>query len=182
MQQQFQAQQQGQQQQQQQYQPQQQQAQPQFQPQQEEVIEENIYDFGGVHVKSCATIALKKSIERGMVPPNVAMRSPSYESNPSGPSSLENRPPMSTFKQPCPGIASRMMIFQQGSQTMKPPQPQMTTNPPKPFPNPNYFTLPAQSESMIPQKEPQQVRNIRQVFFLSYNFVGFVKTFSSTSV
>lgn len=118
---------------------------------QEEPIEENIYDFGGVHVKSCATIALKKSIERGMLPPNTMMRSPVYESNSSissGPSSLESRPSMQTFKQPCPGIASRMMIFQQGSQSAKPQSPSTLQ---KPFSNPNFYSSQA-------QVEPPQVR------------------------
>lgn len=119
--------------------------------QQEEIIEENIYDFGGVHVKSCATIALKKSIERGMLPPNVMMRSPGYDSNStssSGPSSIENRP-QQTFKQPCPGIASRMMVFQQDIQ---PPQNPSTIQ--KSFPNQNFFNQQVQTDS----KEPQQVR------------------------
>lgn len=127
--------------------------------QQEEIIEENIYDFGGVHLKSCATIALKKSIERGMLPPNVMMRSPGNDSNStpsSGPSSLENRPSnQQAFKQPCPGIASRMMVFQQGNQSPRPQNPQALQ---KPFPNPNYFNQPAQVEAIVPQKEPQQVR------------------------
>lgn len=119
---------------------------------QEEAIEENIYDFGGVHVKSCATIALKKSIERGMLPPNTMMRSPVYESNTSispGPSSLESRPSIQTFKQPCPGIASRMMIFQQGSQALLKPQSPSSLQ--KPFFNPNFFSPQAQAE-------PNQVR------------------------
>ena len=127
--------------------------------QQEEIIEENIYDFGGVHVKSCATIALKKSIERGMLPPNAMMRSPGYDSSSSpssGPSSLENRPPMQqTFKQPCPGIASRMMVFQQGNQSTRTQNP---STPQKPFPNPSFFNQQIQAEAMIPLKEPQQVR------------------------
>lgn len=127
---------------------------------QDEIIEENIYDFGGVHVKSCATIALKKSIERGMLPPNVVMRSPVYEanSNPSsGPSSLESRPSMlQTFKQPCPGIASRMMIFQQGNLS---PKPQNPSTLPKNFPGPSYYNQQIQAEAMMPLKEPPQVRN-----------------------
>lgn len=144
--------------------------------QQDEIIEENIYDFGGVHVKSCATIALKKSIERGMVPPNVMMRSPGYDSNStpsSGPSSLETRPPMQqSFKQPCPGIASRMMVFQQGNQS---PRPQNPSTIQKPFPNPNFFNQQAQAEAMIVQKEPQQVR--LNVSF--YVFVIFADDYAS---
>lgn len=129
------------------------QAQVQQQQHPEEIIEENIYDFGGVHVKSCATIALKKSIERGMLPPSTMMRSPVFDSNSSlssGPSSLEIRPGQQSFKQPCPGIASRMMIFQQGGQANK-PQPQVSTF--KTFSNPGFYP-----EPMIAPKEPPQVR------------------------
>ena len=141
----------------------QQQAQAQAQQQQqrqEELIEENIYDFGGVHVKSCATIALKKSIERGMVPPNMMMRSPGYDSNPSsGPSSLENRPSnQPNFKQPqiASGIASRIMIFQQGSSApVRPIQPQNLSPVIKPFTT--FFNQPP-PEQMLPIKEPPQVR------------------------
>lgn len=133
------------------------------QQQPEELIEENIYDFGGVHVKSCATIALKKSIERGMLPPNAMMRSPVYDSNSnssSGPSSLESRPSVqASFKQPCPGIASRMMIFQQGSPPAKPMQPQNLSPIQKSFPNPNFFNPQAQAEAMMPPKELTQVRD-----------------------
>lgn len=144
---------------------QQQQAQQQAEAQrQEEPIEENIYDFGGVHVKSCATIALKKSIERGMLPASTMMRSPVYESNSSissGPSSLESRPSMQTFKQPCPGIASRMMIFQQGSQSPKPQSPSTLQ---KPFSNPNFYSSQAQAE-------PTQVRQEILSKFFSTSFV-----------
>jgi hypothetical protein len=128
----------------------------QQQQQQEEAIEENIYDFGGVHVKSCATIALKKSIERGMLPPSALRSFESASNSPSGPSSLEliqNRPVTpqgalsNTFKQPCPSIASRMMIFQQGiSQPIRTPTLQ---NPAKPFPpNQNFYMPPVQPESI----------------------------------
>lgn len=133
----------------------------QLQQRQDEIIEENIYDFGGVHVKSCATIALKKSIERGMLPPNVAMRSPVFDSNsnpPSGPSSLENRPSnQQPFKQPCPGIASRMMAFQQQGGNTPPPPPQRHPSTQKTFPNPPFFN--PQAESNNSPKEPAQVRN-----------------------
>lgn len=36
----------------------------------EEPFQEEIYDFGGINVKSCAAIALKKSIEKGLLPPS----------------------------------------------------------------------------------------------------------------
>lgn len=154
-------------------------AQAQQQQQPEELIEENIYDFGGVHVKSCATIALKKSIERGMLPPNAMMRSPVYDSNSnpsSGPSSLESRPSVqASFKQPCPGIASRMMIFQQGSPPAKPMQPQNLSPIQKSFPNPNFFNPQAQAEAMMPPKELTQVRNELSIsnFFLFVYSVNF---------
>lgn len=149
-----------------------QQQQQQGQPQ-EEIIEENIYDFGGCHVKSCATIALKKSIERGMLPPTTMIRSPVFDpaSNPpSGPSSLESRPPVQqTFasKQPLPvqpGIASRMMIFQQGSLPAKTPQLQIAPNTQNPFPNPNVYNPQLETEAMM---EPPQVREKQCCSFFS---------------
>uniref|UniRef100_A0A8W7P0B5 Focal adhesion kinase 1 n=1 Tax=Anopheles coluzzii TaxID=1518534 RepID=A0A8W7P0B5_ANOCL len=39
-------------------------------PKEQEPFQEEIYDFGGVNVKSCASIALKKSVEKGMLPPS----------------------------------------------------------------------------------------------------------------
>ncbi|KAL7045057.1 hypothetical protein ACKWTF_002144 [Chironomus riparius] len=136
--------------------------------QQEELIEENIYDFGGVHVKSCATIALKKSIERGMLPPTAlrTFETPQNSNSSSGPSSLEiNRPltPQQSFKQPCPSIASRIMIFQQGaSQHIRPQQLQNPLMSQKPFPqNPNFFIPPMQTE-------PVQVRFI--IFYENLQF------------
>jgi hypothetical protein len=139
---------------------------------QEEIIEENIYDFGGVHVKSCATIALKKSIERGMLPPQTMMCSPVYDSNStlsSGPSSLDLRP--ATQQNIKPGIASRMMIFQQGSHQVRPPHPMNSSTLPKTFSSQNFYSqqtqvqalaqAPTQSEQAIfPPREPHlpQVR------------------------
>ncbi|GAB0087013.1 focal adhesion kinase 1 [Sergentomyia squamirostris] len=38
-------------------------------PKEPEPFQEEIYDFGGANVKSCAAIALKKSIAKGMIPP-----------------------------------------------------------------------------------------------------------------
>lgn len=40
-------------------------------PKKEECFQEEIYDFGGINVKSCASIALKKSVERGLLPASV---------------------------------------------------------------------------------------------------------------
>lgn len=147
----------------------------QLQQQQEELIEENIYDFGGVHVKSCASIALKKSIERGMIPPT-AFRT--FDPNNSGPSSLEiNRPitplqmqqqqiqqqqqQQQSFRQPSPNIVSRMMIFQQGtSQPVRPPpiqyQNPMLQKPNFP-PNQNFYIPPSQPE---PLQMSMQVRKV----------------------
>lgn len=129
---------------------------------QEEVFEENIYDFGGVHVKSCATIALKKSIERGMLPPNTMMRSPAFDP-PSGPSSLEsNRPTPQSFKQPGPGIASRMMIFQQCNHPAMPHNPMSQ----KISPNPNFYIPPSQPDiATFSMKEPPQVRLLKLIMF-----------------
>lgn len=38
-----------------------------------EPIQEAIYDFGGANVKSCASIALSKSISKGLVPPGTKL-------------------------------------------------------------------------------------------------------------
>lgn len=129
---------------------------------QEELLEENIYDFGGVHVKSCASIALKKSIERGMLPPTAFRTFESPSPSSSGPSSLEmNRPmtPQQSFRQPSPNIASRMMIFQQqNSQPIRSPLVQYQ-NPmiQSPFPPNQNFYIPSQQEPMQIQ---MQVRTI----------------------
>lgn len=137
----------------------------QMQAQQEEPIEENIYDFGGVHVKSCASIALKKSIERGMLPPT-AFRTFESPTPSSGPSSLEmNRPvtPQQSFRHPSPNIASRMMIFQQGtSQPIRSPLVQYQ-NPmiQSPFPPNQNFYIPPQE----PMQIPMQVRRSFSDFF-----------------
>ncbi|XP_050094912.1 uncharacterized protein LOC126577381 isoform X3 [Anopheles aquasalis] len=45
-------------------------------PKEQEPFQEEIYDFGGVNVKSCASIALKKSVEKGMLPPSSLAVSP----------------------------------------------------------------------------------------------------------
>ncbi|XP_055538901.1 uncharacterized protein LOC129726199 isoform X2 [Wyeomyia smithii] len=42
-------------------------------PREQEPFQEEIYDFGGVNVKSCASIALKKSVEKGILPPSTLM-------------------------------------------------------------------------------------------------------------
>lgn len=170
----------------------------QLQQQQEELIEENIYDFGGVHVKSCASIALKKSIERGMIPPT-AFRT--FDPNNSGPSSLEiNRPitplqmqqqqiqqqqqQQQSFRQPSPNIVSRMMIFQQGtSQPVRPPpiqyQNPMLQKPNFP-PNQNFYIPPSQPE---PLQMSMQVRKVSlSVDFTSVFLVNFVLIMSLFSV
>lgn len=38
-----------------------------------EPIQEAIYDFGGANVKSCASIALNKSISKGLIPPGTIL-------------------------------------------------------------------------------------------------------------
>lgn len=38
-----------------------------------EPFQEEIYDFGGAHVKSCASIALNKSISKGLLPPGTQL-------------------------------------------------------------------------------------------------------------
>lgn len=38
-----------------------------------EPIQEAIYDFGGANVKSCASIALNKSISKGLIPPGTKL-------------------------------------------------------------------------------------------------------------
>lgn len=40
---------------------------------QTEPIQEAIYDFGGANVKSCASIALSKSISKGLIPPGTKL-------------------------------------------------------------------------------------------------------------
>uniref|UniRef100_A0A182N274 Focal adhesion kinase 1 n=1 Tax=Anopheles dirus TaxID=7168 RepID=A0A182N274_9DIPT len=50
-------------------------------PKEQEPFQEEIYDFGGVNVKSCASIALKKSVEKGMLPPSSLAVSPGISAN-----------------------------------------------------------------------------------------------------
>lgn len=147
----------------------------QQQQRQDELIEENIYDFGGVHLKSCASIALKKSIERGMLPLTAFRTFESPSPSSSGPSSLEmNRPitPQQNFRQPSPNIVSRMMIFQQGtSQQVHSPLVQYQ-NPMLQFPpNQNFYIPPSQQE---PMQIPMQVRSSSQIF-VDFYLVLFVE-------
>lgn len=39
-----------------------------------EAFQEAIYDFGGANVKSCASIALNKSISKGLIPPGTTLQ------------------------------------------------------------------------------------------------------------
>lgn len=45
----------------------------QMKPAEPEPFQEEIYDFGGANVKSCASIALSKSISKGMLPPDTIL-------------------------------------------------------------------------------------------------------------
>lgn len=52
-----------------------------------EPVQEEIYDFGGAHLKSCASIALNKGIAKGMIPPGTQLLSespqpPQHSNNP----------------------------------------------------------------------------------------------------
>ncbi|KAL9704052.1 hypothetical protein quinque_007570 [Culex quinquefasciatus] len=69
-------------------------------PRDQEPFQEEIYDFGGVNVKSCASIALKKSVEKGMLPPSTLM-SPAG----SGP------PPAANFALPPPYSSAQSSKF-----------------------------------------------------------------------
>lgn len=46
---------------------------------QQEPFQEEIYDFGGANVKSCASIALSKSISKGLIPPGTTL--PAFQAN-----------------------------------------------------------------------------------------------------
>lgn len=146
------------------------------QQQQNEIIEENIYDFGGVHVKSCATIALKKSIERGMLPPNAASMFPqmsqsncSINSNCDMQQNLYKHPP-----QPSIGIASRMLFFQQQQQQSVPNSPKIFSKSqegkmfPKEMAHPQIGQQ-QQQQSQV-QLQSQQVWVYSPIYFLSVFF------------
>uniref|UniRef100_A0AAG5DN03 Protein kinase domain-containing protein n=1 Tax=Anopheles atroparvus TaxID=41427 RepID=A0AAG5DN03_ANOAO len=64
-------------------------------PKEQEPFQEEIYDFGGVNVKSCASIALKKSVEKGMLPPSSLVVSPGLPST-SGAANFALPPPYSS--------------------------------------------------------------------------------------
>lgn len=57
-----------------------------------EPIQEAIYDFGGANVKSCASIALSKSISKGLIPPG------QWTSLPNQTQSLNNSPNLSLLQ------------------------------------------------------------------------------------
>lgn len=60
----------------------------------EEPFQEEIYDFGGVNVKSCAAIALKKSVEKGLLPPS-ALNQLNQQQNPLSPQPQMHQEPHS---------------------------------------------------------------------------------------
>ncbi|KAL5286575.1 PTK2 family protein [Megaselia abdita] len=64
-----------------------------------EPVQEEIYDFGGAHLKSCASIALNKGIAKGMIPPGTQLPcespQPQHSNNPflQGPQQQQSQPP-----------------------------------------------------------------------------------------
>jgi hypothetical protein len=133
----------------------QQQQQQQQREKEAEILEENIYDFGGVHVKSCATIALKKSIERGMLPPDAANLLPiSHPPLAQSGSFDQSSDTQKVFKhQPQGLIASRMMIFQQQQQQ----QQQSLPGSPKIFSNQSQDPKMFAKDAILANQAPQQV-------------------------
>ncbi|XP_058118028.1 uncharacterized protein LOC131289552 [Anopheles ziemanni] len=118
-------------------------------PKEQEPFQEEIYDFGGVNVKSCASIALKKSVEKGMLPPSSLVVSPGLPANSSGANFALPPPYSSASKQQqaanlqqqqhqmqgtpqralwaggAPGPAMHQQIYIQQSQTQPQPVPQV---------------------------------------------------------
>lgn len=104
---------------------------------QQEPFQEEIYDFGGANVKSCASIALSKSISKGLIPPGTTL--PAFQANcavrPISPN--PNYPAMNLKTSPCPGL---------------PPAPNMHANM---HINPLYGkTLVTSSSSPTPSSQP----------------------------
>lgn len=108
---------------------------------QEEPFQEEIYDFGGANVKSCASIALNKSIAKGIIPANTIL--PGYQTPP---------PPYSQHFQSSPSQCS----LQQQQQM----QHQQQQNPPPPY---TQNSLPRVWNQVIPQQQQQNIVNSPQI-------------------
>uniref|UniRef100_A0A182K8Y9 Protein kinase domain-containing protein n=1 Tax=Anopheles christyi TaxID=43041 RepID=A0A182K8Y9_9DIPT len=80
-------------------------------PKEQEPFQEEIYDFGGVNVKSCASIALKKSVEKGMLPPSSLAVSPGLP--PSSGANFALPPPYSSASKQQQAAASQQQQQQQ---------------------------------------------------------------------
>lgn len=105
------------------------------QSKQEEPFQEEIYDFGGANVKSCASIALNKSIAKGIIPANTIL--PGYQTPP---------PPYSQHFSSSP---SQCSLQQQQMQH----QQQQQQNPPPPY---TQNSLP-RVWNQIPQQQQQNI-------------------------
>uniref|UniRef100_A0A1B0GHM2 Uncharacterized protein n=1 Tax=Lutzomyia longipalpis TaxID=7200 RepID=A0A1B0GHM2_LUTLO len=79
-----------------------------------EPFQEEIYDFGGANVKSCAAIALKKSIAKGLIPAEYQYKINSTISPapPPYPGSQQQQQPQQKFQYPPQGIQQRMWNHQ----------------------------------------------------------------------
>uniref|UniRef100_A0A182WDM7 Focal adhesion kinase 1 n=1 Tax=Anopheles minimus TaxID=112268 RepID=A0A182WDM7_9DIPT len=80
-------------------------------PKEQEPFQEEIYDFGGVNVKSCASIALKKSVEKGMLPPSSLAVSPGVTANTGANFALP--PPYSSASKQQQAVANQQQQQQQ---------------------------------------------------------------------
>lgn len=84
------------------------------QPKKEEPFQEEIYDFGGINVKSCAAIALKKSVERGMLPPS-ALNQLNQQQPPLSPQpQMHQEPPQPHSMPPLYTTQQQQRMWQQG--------------------------------------------------------------------
>lgn len=109
-----------------------------------EPFQEDIYDFGGANVKSCATIALNKSISKGLVPAGTTLPSSTNPSPPLPPSTsqspmnypMHKMPPKSPNLPPPPPLQSNAMSqsFQANSMHFPlPPPPELLAQAHPPF-------------------------------------------------
>lgn len=98
----------------------------------EEPFQEEIYDFGGANVKSCASIALNKSIAKGIIPANTIL--PGYQTPP---------PPYSQHFSSSPSQCSLQQQQQHHPQ-----------NPPPPY---TQNSLPRVWNQVVPQHHQQNI-------------------------